>query len=108
MSKFKKLLIVLVSILILETILIYIGFKRNKPTDIKCDPKKPIVILVDVTDNLMSVFQEGKVIKTYLVAGGHPTSPSPIGTWRIISKGEWGEGFGGRWMGFNVPCPTYN
>jgi lipoprotein-anchoring transpeptidase ErfK/SrfK len=26
-----------------------------------------------------------------------------LGTWKIISKDTWGEGFGGAWMGFNVP-----
>ncbi|WP_461205520.1 L,D-transpeptidase family protein [Clostridium sp. DL1XJH146] len=67
------------------------------------DSSKPIVILVDVVDSIMNVFQDGKIIKTYTIAGGAPISPSPIGTWTVISKGTWGEGFGGRWMGFNVP-----
>ena len=104
MTKFKKLLFLLLFILLLEATLIYIGYRKsNTATDIKYNAKKPLIIMVDVTDNVMSVFQEGKIIKSYVVAGGHPTSPSPIGTWRIISKGEWNEGFGGRWMGFNVP-----
>lgn len=107
MSKFKKLLIVLISILILEVITIYIGYKRNMPTDIKYNSKKPIIILIDVTDNVLSVMQDGKAVKSYMISGGKPSSPSPIGTWRIVSKGEWGAGFGGSWMGFNVPCPTY-
>ena len=35
--------------------------------------------------------------------GGKYSTPSPIGTWTIIEKATWGEGFGGRWMGFDVP-----
>ena len=60
-------------------------------------------ILVDVEESKMYVMENGTCIKTYTCAGGKPTTPSPIGTWTIISKGKWGEGFGGSWLGFNVP-----
>ena len=32
---------------------------------------------------------------------------SPVGEFNIISKDSWGEGFGGVWMGLNVPWGTY-
>ena len=60
-------------------------------------------ILVDVEESKMYVMENGTCIKIYTCAGGKPTTPSPIGTWTIISKGKWGEGFGGSWLGFNVP-----
>lgn len=60
-------------------------------------------ILVDVEESKMYVIQNGTCIKTYTCAGGKPTTPSPIGTWTIVSKGKWGEGFGGRWLGINAP-----
>lgn len=65
--------------------------------------KNPYFIHVDLDDYKMYVFKNGEVIKTYPVSGGRVISPSPLGTWTIISKADWGEGFGGSWMGFNVP-----
>ncbi|MCY6482836.1 L,D-transpeptidase family protein [Clostridium aestuarii] len=107
-SKFLKLIFVLIFILLIEFFLIYRGYKTNHLKTFKdYNAKRPIVIIVDVCDSVMYIFQDGKVIKTYTVAGGKPSTPSPIGTWTIISKGTWGEGFGGRWMGFNVPWGKY-
>jgi hypothetical protein len=64
-------------------------------------------LLVDLDNLLMYVYKDGEPVKTYEVSGGKPNSPSPIGTWRIISKDTWGEGFGGAWLGFNVPWGQY-
>ena len=51
-------------------------------------------IFVDVEESRLYLFQEGEVIKTYKCSGGKWSTPSPIGTWTIISKAKWGEGFG--------------
>lgn len=64
-------------------------------------------LLVDLDHMLMHVYKDGEPVKTFEVSGGKPNSPSPVGTWRIISKDTWGEGFGGAWMGFNVPWGKY-
>ncbi len=64
-------------------------------------------IFIDLDDKLMHVYKDGEQIKTYEVSGGKPNSPSPLGTWKIISKDTWGEGFGGAWLGFNVPWGKY-
>lgn len=69
--------------------------------------KNPYFVHVDLDNNTMYIFKDGKVIKTYPVSGGKPSTPSPLGTWTIISKDTWGEGFGGTWMGFNVPWGKY-
>lgn len=69
--------------------------------------KNPFFIHVDLDDYKMYVFKDGKVIKTYPVSGGEKNTPSPLGTWTIVSKADWGEGFGGSWMGFNVPWGKY-
>jgi len=58
---------------------------------------------VDVEESKMYLFENGICTKIYTVSGGKESTPSPIGTWKIISKGKWGEGFGGSWMGLNVP-----
>ncbi|MCG8502666.1 MAG: L,D-transpeptidase family protein [Firmicutes bacterium] len=65
--------------------------------------KNPYRILVDVEEAKLYLLENGVLKKSYPCAGGKYTTPSPIGTWKIISKDTWGEGFGGRWMGFNVP-----
>ena len=51
-------------------------------------------ILVDVEDSKLFLFEDNKIIKTYKCSGGKISTPSPIGTWTIISKAKWGEGFG--------------
>lgn len=85
---------------------IYINKNFNSAVKVNA-ANKNIIIVVDVTTNVLSVFVDGKVLKTYPVAGGKPSTPSPIGTWKIVSKGRWNEGFGGHWMGINVPWGKY-
>lgn len=111
MSKFMKLFLTLLFILIIEIILIYIGHSRKTSSTTlgiaNYNPKKGLIIIVDVQDNYLSIFQENKLLKTYQIAGGKSSTPSPIGVWRIINKDTWGKGFGGYWMGFNVPWGQY-
>ena len=64
-------------------------------------------LYADLDEKLMYVYRDGQLIRTYEVSGGKPSSPSPLGTWRIIGKDTWGEGFGGAWLGFNVPWGKY-
>jgi hypothetical protein len=61
-------------------------------------------VFIDVTDCRMSIYRNGIKYRSYPVSSGKKyIFPSPIGTWRIIEKDEWGESFGGRWLGLNVP-----
>lgn len=60
-------------------------------------------IFVDVEESKLYLFENGELINTYKCSGGKWSTPSPIGTWRITNKAKWGEGFGGSWMGLNVP-----
>lgn len=64
---------------------------------------KKYEILVDVEESRLYLFENKELKKVYVCSGGKESTPSPIGTWTIVSKGRWGEGFGGSWMGFNVP-----
>lgn len=70
-------------------------------------PSGEIMILVDADALTLTVMAGGKPYKTYPVACGGTRTPSPIGQWKIVDKGLWGEGFAGRWMGFNVPYGRY-
>jgi len=64
-----------------------------------------LAIFIDINSKTLEVINQdnSKVIKKYTIASGKPSTPSPIGNWRIINKGKWGSGFGTRWMGINVP-----
>lgn len=55
-------------------------------------------ILVDVETSKLYLFKNDVLEKEYKCAGGKQSTPSPIGTWTINSKGKWGEGFGGSWI----------
>ena len=97
--KTKTIIIILI---IIGVCLIHTLFSYNKdkdditiPTSIN-QPKYEI--LVDVEESKLYVFENDELIKTYPCSGGKWSTPSPIGTWTIISKQMWGEGFGGSWM----------
>lgn len=107
MSRFKKIVTVLIIILIIEIILIFYFYKTRDHSLSSYDHNKKITILIDITANELAVFQDDKLLKSYTIASGKVSTPSPIGTWTIVSKDTWGDGFGGRWMGFNVPWGKY-
>lgn len=69
--------------------------------------QKGYCIFIEIEDKLLYLLQDGKCIKEYPIASGKSGLPSPLGYWKIIQKADWGEGFGGRWMGLNVPWGTY-
>jgi len=54
------------------------------------------------------VRKHGQKIKTYTVAVGNPSTPTPVGEYKVIYKGkDWGPSFGPRWLGLNVPWGVY-
>ena len=63
-------------------------------------------ILVDVEESKLYLFQDEELIKTYKCSGGKWSTPSPIGTWTIISKAKWGEGFRRKLDGFKCTMGT--
>jgi len=67
----------------------------------------PYRIYINLDDQRMYVFKNDELYKTYPVSGGKINTPSPVGDWIIIEKGSWGDGFGGAWMGLNVPWGKY-
>ena len=85
--------IFLISITIILTLILtkkYIPQKVIQTTNNNVSSYK---ILVDVEDSKLFLFQNDELIKTYKCSGGKWSTPSPIGTWTIISKAKWGEGF---------------
>ncbi|MEN6327655.1 MAG: peptidoglycan-binding protein [Syntrophomonas sp.] len=86
--------------------LMYSNFSEECITDTKNNKK--IMIEIDVVKHSLTVFENGKIIKKFPVGVGKSSTPSPLGEWKIIHKAlNWGNGFGTRWMGLNVPWGIY-
>lgn len=70
------------------------------------DSQYSITILLDTKQLIL---KEGDVIiRRYEVAVGKPSTPTPIGNWKIIQKiKNPGGAFGARWMRLNVPWGGY-
>ena len=65
-------------------------------------------IIVNVDDKKLNLFKEGKLFKTYPIATGKTTTPTPKGDFKIINKAsDPGGPFGARWLGLNVPGGDY-
>ena len=70
--------------------------------------KEPVYsIFIEVQDKTLFLLENGKCIKEYTIASGKSGLPSPLGCWKVVEKGDWGEGFGGSWLGLDVPWGTY-
>jgi hypothetical protein len=69
---------------------------------------KDDLIIIDLRKLQLRFYRDGQSIRTYPVAIGESETPSPIGEWKVIHKGgNWGNGFGERWIGLNVPWGIY-
>lgn len=68
-----------------------------------------LTILIEIDKKLLYLIDmdTNKVIKKYVVATGKSSTPTPIGSFKIIQKAKWGGGFGSRWMRLNVPWGQY-
>lgn len=70
-------------------------------------PQLTILIEVDKKQLTLIDKKDESILKIYPIATGRSDSPTPLGTFKIIEKAKWGEGFGTRWMGLDVPWGTY-
>jgi hypothetical protein len=88
------------------TICLYPYAVRGKATD---KSENNLAILVDLSEKRLYLIDKANnsIIKSYIVASGRPSSPSPAGTWKVIGMGKWSDGFGSRWIGLNVPWGKY-
>lgn len=70
---------------------------------------KPYVIVIDLNDCKLFLIKTNskEIVKTYVITPGKPSTPSPVGTWTIVSKGMWSGGFVTRWMALDVPWGKY-
>lgn len=83
------------------------GCEHRATTDSPTTPRN-VSILVDLEKLTLTVFDGERPVREYPVAAGKPSTPSPVGEWKIIDKSsDWGGAFGVRWMGLNVPWGNY-
>lgn len=65
-------------------------------------------ITVNVAARSLTLFREGKLFKTYPIAVGKPSTPTPKGNFTIINKAHNPGGpFGSRWLGLSAPNGDY-
>lgn len=71
------------------------------------EPKKLIVI--DTLRMSLTLYEDQKEIKRFPIAAGTRENPSPLGTFRIVSRFAPSEanGFGTRFLGLNVPWGSF-
>ncbi len=70
---------------------------------------KEISILIDTGARRMTVYSGRQVLRVYPVAVGKPSTPTPPGDWRIMTKivnPDW-NALGTRWMGLSIPHGNY-
>lgn len=97
--KLKTIIIVVLIIVLITGFIFMLENKQNNKSVQTSNNKTSIYkILVDVEESKLFLFENDEVIKTYKCSGGKASTPSPIGTWTIVSKAKWGEGFGGSWL----------
>jgi hypothetical protein len=85
----------------------FIDESKVKAGSVEIIKKPEYCIFIEIEDKILYLLQDDKCIREYPIASGKSGLPSPLGFWKIIEKGDWGEGFGGRWLGLNVPWGTY-
>lgn len=87
------------------------AFKIYENWELQCmkeyEDSEEYFIFVDISQHTLDLYKQGNKIKQYKIASGASDTPSPLGVWKIVSKSCWGEGFGGRWLGLDVPWGTY-
>ena len=106
---FIKKFIIPITLILTLSILSSFLVQSNMSIDafINLKSRTPYFIHCDLDECRMYVFKNNELIKKYSISGGKDSTRSPIGSWIITDKDRWGEGFGGRWMGFNVPWGRY-
>ncbi|MCX7747615.1 MAG: L,D-transpeptidase [Clostridia bacterium] len=65
-------------------------------------------ITVNTSAKTLSLYRDGSLFKTYPVAIGAPSTPTPKGSFRVKNKAaNPGGPFGARWLGLNAPGGGY-
>ncbi|WP_186429393.1 L,D-transpeptidase [Clostridium sp. BSD9I1] len=61
-------------------------------------------IVINTKNLTLTLYSGNNVVKTYPVAVGKPSTPTPLGNFKIVNKAvNPGGPFGVRWMGLSIP-----
>ncbi len=96
-------------------LIILIFAQTFMPIHIQASPALPIVkeiglITIEVFPqrHRLVVYLDHIPYKSFQVAVGNPSTPTPVGEYIVTYKGKnWGPSFGTRWIGLNVPWGAY-
>jgi hypothetical protein len=96
-------------ILFISVLLFALGYRFLIPRVHKnaVNNKSEYTIFIEIDEKTLYLYEDGEIINHYPIASGMRDMPSPIGTWKITNKGKWGKGYGGHWMGLDVPWGKY-
>lgn len=82
--------------------------QRSRGEVSKAPAQQGITILVDVDQRQLTYTAPGSEMKTYPIAVGKKSTPTPLGNWHIVQKTlNPGGPFGTRWMRLSVPWGGY-
>jgi len=101
--------IIVLIILIGNLILNFDGIYRTNINVYKKLKSSNYIIHIEVDNKILYLMDKDtkEIIAKYIVATGKASSPTPLGIFEVIDMGRWGEGFGSRWIGLNVPWGRY-
>ncbi|MEH7237175.1 L,D-transpeptidase family protein [Bacillus sp. JJ1562] len=89
-------------------ILIIISLTIPSNSQVHGENLQRMYIKIDLWAKELYLIEGETVIKKYKIAPGTDQTPTPIGTFMIITKDkDWGGGFGTRWLGLDVPWGNY-
>lgn len=107
----KKIICIFISMLIvasgIQILIDHYTVLKVEQSAISAVRRPEYCIFIEIEDKTLYLLEDGECIKEYPIASGKSGYPSPIGYWKVTTKDTWGEGFGGRWMGLNVPWGIY-
>ena len=104
----KTVTYIMIAILFIICSTLFYGiFHVSRKFKVTSENDSQYYILINIEEKLLYLYEDDVCVHEYPIASGKSESPSPIGHWQIIEKSDWGEGFGGCWLGLDVPWGTY-
>ena len=69
-------------------------------------PPGRLEVLVELNSLTLTILVDRKPFRSFPVAIGKLETPSPVGSWKVVSKGYWAKGKT-KWLGLSVPYGIY-
>lgn len=69
-------------------------------------PPGRVEVLIELNSLTLTVLVDKKPFRSFPVAIGKLETPSPVGSWKVVSKGYWVKGKT-KWLGLSVPYGIY-